>query len=629
METIMKDGYYLSVYADIHPLGNLLNLTGRHDQNISLWHKQGKYVELIHVWEFERISGNKQFARYFYDPDHIVCLINKLLYPYNLTIHDMVEVWGTPFISTTNDYHSINDLPDLQYHSIAHLFSAIMLDTDIFDHGNILAFAPDGLPDTSLDKGYYNKPFYAGCYSEKGSVKYFPIFSPGLLWDMASARFKLREGTLMALASSCNNRMPVPVHGDFMISDFASAEHVRKNVIRLFDWIDENYKAEGEETFNPLFSLEENKISIAMKEIQRISFEIMEHNIEEQLSRFSIDPNTTYLAMAGGFALNCPTNSHLLNKYGFRGFIAPPCPNDAGMSLGIALYAFHKKAGKICFRLKNAYYGNKDEKSQNLITHPYYSKHIKDMQDFETYKAVEDVKNAPIVWFNGNAEIGPRALGNRSILADPRNQAVKDELNRIKGRQWWRPVAPIVIEDYADEWFERWTSSKYMLNTFLIKTEKQSLIPAVSHLDQSARVQTMDESDGNDLLFRLLKAFYQDTDVPILCNTSLNDKGEPIIDTIEQALNFALRKGIQVIYINGKRVELCCHSQFEENKPTARETIQPLIEPEEYERLITMYNPHGLSNETIQAYMPMFQHGEYDLTNPKDVRRIRLKNIIR
>jgi hypothetical protein len=128
-------------------------------------------------------------------------------------------------------------------------------------------------------------------------------------------------------------------------------------------------------------------------------------------------------------------------------------------------------------------------------------------------------------------------------------------LNAWKSRQWWRPVAPIVLEEHTGDWFDEPGPSPYMLQTAYVRPDKRHLVPAVVHLDDSARHQTL-ARDADPLLYRAIEAFRLRTGIPMLCNTSLNEKGEPIVDTAAQALSFAVRQGIAVAYIAGRRVRL-------------------------------------------------------------------------
>lgn len=178
----------------------------------------------------------------------------------------------------------------------------------------------------------------------------------------------------------------------------------------------------------------------------------MEKNIEKIINKYNIDPSNTYLAISGGYGLNCPTNSHLMHKYKFKGLIAPPCINDSGLSLGIALYSFYKKLGKEKFEFKfeNAYYG--DEDLSFYETMERYKNFVSNISSIDSDTVVDDIVNNPIIWFDGRAEVGPRALGRRSILADARSKDSKDKLYKIKQRQWRRPIAPIILEEEVSNW---------------------------------------------------------------------------------------------------------------------------------------------------------------------------------
>jgi hypothetical protein len=165
------------------------------------------------------------------------------------------------------------------------------------------------------------------------------------------------------------------------------------------------------------------------------------------------------------------------------------------------------------------------------------------------------VQRGPLAWVDGAAEIGPRALGHRSILADPRTPASRDALNRCKGRQWWRPVAPIVLAEEAADWFEIDRPSPYMLETAAVRPDAVSRVPAIAHLDGTARLQTLTAA-ADPQLYAAIAAFHRATGVPVLCNTSLNDKGEPIVNTAAEALTFCVRKGLTVAYVEGRRIAL-------------------------------------------------------------------------
>ncbi len=620
----MRDGYYLSTYISIDKLLNLGSELGRrHDQNIALWKKNNDNIELVHYWELERQSGLKHHSRCFYDTEHAKEIINSLLAAYNLSLDDMVEVWGTPELASNDDYHSIYEYPDLPYHSIAHLFSALMFDMELFSNSTIIGLAVDGGPDCVCDLNVGEKNWYAGGIVRNGIVDLFPIISPGRLWEVACDSFKLQEGTLMALAEASKSEAYIEEISPLNLSNEVNKKFADKYVTELYEIIngfEEKDMGIKFNYFDPRFSIEDNKISMAMKIIQRLSVKMMEKTINEVVDKFGINTDQTYLALSGGYALNCPTNSYLMTKYKFKGFLAPPCVNDSGVSLGIGLYAFYKKMGKFNFKLQHAFYGDRDENLDESLE--LFSKFVQSTSELDELKFISDLEEAPIVWFDGAAEIGPRALGNRSIIADPRKMELKDQVNRIKQREWWRPVAPIILEEDVGEWFENSYPSSFMLHTFKIKENRANLIPAVLHLDGSARIQTINDT-SHKALYKLVKAFKLATGVPIICNTSLNDKGEPVINKINEAMNFALRKGIKVIYINCKRIELTNHEMYLNKEPLKRILCMDKLSKEETAIKLKELNPHNITSDIVEFYYfnPSLI-GKYDLTKKSHVREL-------
>jgi carbamoyltransferase len=629
----MKDGYYLSTYIHINPLANLMDecLSGvfvRHDQNISLWKKISSKIELIHYWELERITGRKHQGSAFFAKENAVDQINVLLDTYDLSLKDMIEVWGTPELDTSDDYHSLTDYPYLPYHSIAHLFSGILLDTDIFHTSTIIGMAVDGGPDPVVDITLKDKlNWYAGCVVHKGKIQIFPVESPGKLWSYAARRFRMEEGSLMALASANPAKLDFTVNTDVVCTNSDSYDVAKEYVDNIISKVTRALDQSGYSVIDKdqMFSRSENIISATMKEIQHTSIRIMERNIERIISEYDINPREAYLSLSGGYALNCPSNSHIMNKFDFKGFMASPLMNDGGQSLGIALYAFHKKMSalgqKLDFQFHSPYLGDVDHDIFHIINNTEYSQFIEDVSELNFKQVIEDLQQSVIVWFNGPAEIGPRALGNRSILGDARSEKTKHLLNEIKMRQWWRPVAPIIIEQDLSEWFEHAFASPYMLHTFKLSQEKLQLVPAIVHLDGSARIQTVNRTQ-NSVLFRLIEAFKETTGIPMLCNTSLNDKGEPIINKITEAINFCLRKKIDVAYFNTMRVKFNNHEIYTEDKPLSRSDEHyrshkgnPAIE------LLDEYNPHGLNNPELQWYImrPDIQL-KYNITIDRHVR---------
>ena len=625
----MKDGYYLSCYINIGEIPNLTNMLIRHDQNISLFLKKGKSITLIHYWEIERISGFKQHQIAFYNFDEAVSFINSLLSIYNLCIDDINEIWGLQYFQQNNSSFEISkEIDDYALHSIFHLYSGIFSDSFIYKNNSILGLAVDGGPDGILDNGYLKKNQFCGAIFENGQViKLSPVQSPGLLYEIAAKHFQLKEGTLMALSSASKSELINFEFQDINMFNTKDIYAINESLDYLLTYVD-NLKTEDVNILynymDPQFTDSENRISMVMKEIQKYSIKVMEQNIDSLLSDYPKNPCEMYLSITGGYALNCPTNTHLMNKYRFKGFLAPPCVSDTGISLGIALYVFKQKIKEMDFTLKNAFYGDEDINTQSYNHGDFdFGKYIYSVNPFNEDQAIKDIIKEPIIWFNSRAEIGPRALGHRSILCDPRNVESKKRLNQIKQRQWWRPVAPIILSDYLNDWFSDAHSSPYMLHTFKIKDEKASLVEAILHLDGTARVQTLDKESDKEL-YNFILSFHNYTGVPMIGNTSLNDRGEPIINSIPQALNFALRKGIKIIYANNSRIELHNHNLYQEIFPLKRDEQTWTAHYENKDNILNNLNPLALDDELLTFFyrFPLLM-SKYSIKKPNDVDIIR------
>jgi carbamoyltransferase len=563
----MDDGLYLATYITPPGLANSIGWWTRHDNNVSLWQKSGRRVELLGHWEFERFADSKHFGLAAPSAELLAEFVGGLLSDLGVKLDQVAEIWGTPGFGGTAAPVTFGRGSGLPVHALCHLYASMFLDSSIFRSKPVLGLAADGRPDSVLDQGLASNSFAGGVLLD-GRLSTFPIASPGPIFRRASEAFGLEEGSLMALTTASSATVVSPFDTASVVTPSIlrgrragkEAEHlvasVRKHVEQV-GW-----------TRDERFDEQDNYVSSVMKTIQEMAIAVMASNIEFALERFDLDPRSTYYAPAGGFALNCLANSHLMERYQFEGFLAPPFVNDGGQSIGLGLGEFVEALGSdFYFSFPGAYLG-----TRTVNLHDDFVKHspyIEDVQDVDLDVVVADLIEAPIAWFDGRAESGPRALGHRSILSDPRSLAAKEKCNRIKQRQWWRPVAPVVLEERVEEWFEGARRSPYMLETFRLRSEKESRVPAIAHLDGSARVQTVTAAE-NPRLHALLLAFEAATGVPILCNTSLNDRGEPIINTAAQAFNFCLRKGMAVAYFEGRRVRLWNHQLFPETSPTSR-----------------------------------------------------------
>ncbi|WP_405976463.1 hypothetical protein OG496_54795 [Streptomyces sp. NBC_00988] len=560
--------YFLSSY--ISPPGKMSVIAPRHDQNIALWRSCDSRVELVRVWELERFSGQKHHFWPLFTVDRYNRVLTELLAAEGLTLDDVSASWGTPGLP----HHSEIQLPagsdDFPVHSLSHLYSGLLLDSEVFRNETIVGLALDGRPDFGLDQSS-KKYWYTGCVSKKGDVDFSPVESPAPIYDAASTHFSKEPGTLMALASACPTEITFDTEA--AVQELQLFGGRRVPLVDTLPFVEAVIRAAESQLpsleLDSRFTEEEHLQSAVMKVVQTACELVMIRNIDQLLSSGAVDPREAYLSLSGGFALNCPTNSFLLRRYSFKGLLIPPSANDTGQALGMGLLGFFG-TGRLPdaeFRLKSPYFGSEATDIEVALKH--FDDFIENIQDFTDAQFVEDISRGPLVWVDGAAEIGPRALGHRSILADPRSARSKDLLNDWKSRQWWRPVAPIVLEEHSGEWFEDPWPSPYMLETAYVREEKRDLVPAILHLDNSARRQTL-TSETNPLLHRAIEAFRQSTGVPMLCNTSLNDKGEPIVDTAAQALNFAIRKGAAVAYLAGRRVQLRTDAQTRSLAPAQR-----------------------------------------------------------
>jgi carbamoyltransferase len=265
--------------------------------------------------------------------------------------------------------------------------------------------------------------------------------------------------------------------------------------------------------------------------------------------------NTTHhknLCMAGGVFLNCVANQKILDIAEIDNVFIQPGAGDAGGSIGATYFAWNillkMPRGK---PLEHAYLGPvfsttniKAAIVKNQQT--YIELKESELLDIVTSKIME---GKTVGWHQGRLEFGPRALGNRSILADARNPKMVDILNhRIKHREWFRPFAPIVKEEKVSEYFNMKNFSPFMLLAPEVIEEKRSVIPAVTHIDGTARVQTVSQKT-NPLLWNLIDTFETKTGVPVIINTSFNLKGEPIVCTPEEAINDYLKSEMDCLVL--------------------------------------------------------------------------------
>lgn len=270
------------------------------------------------------------------------------------------------------------------------------------------------------------------------------------------------------------------------------------------------------------------------------------------------------LCFAGGTGLNCSANERLLRETPFRRVFIPPAPSDAGTALGCAVYGLTELTGEACgFRWTNDHLGPEPAlaaiEAALAGADDLVAERI-DQPGLLCGRIADLLCAAKVVaLYQGRSEFGPRALGHRSILGDPRNGRMRDWINaEVKQREWFRPLAPVVLLDRAEEYFDIRRPSPFMQFAAPVRERAAATVPAVTHVDRSARLQTVGAND-DPFLWTLLHAFEDRTGVPVLLNTSFNRKEEPIVETPAEAVDTFRRTPIHALamppFLVRKRIE--------------------------------------------------------------------------
>jgi carbamoyltransferase len=281
--------------------------------------------------------------------------------------------------------------------------------------------------------------------------------------------------------------------------------------------------------------------------IQRVTEELIFYVLNHLQKRTGLKR----VCIAGGVAQNSVANGKITRNTGFEEVYIPSAGHDAGISMGAALYVYnHELKQPRAAAIWSAYTGSRF--SNEEIETYLKSRNIEYIryEDQELYEVVSDqLINAGVVgWFNGRAEFGPRALGARSILADPRRIDAKELLNlKIKRRESFRPFAPSILKEYVAEYFEVTDEVPFMEKVFPFKKEKHAVLPAVTHADGTGRLQSVDKV-VTPRYYGLIDAFRAKTGVPVLLNTSFNEN-EPIVNSPEDALECYLRTNMDMLVL--------------------------------------------------------------------------------
>ena len=287
--------------------------------------------------------------------------------------------------------------------------------------------------------------------------------------------------------------------------------------------------------------------------VQKVCEELILHILNHLQKRTGLKN----ICIAGGVAQNSVANGKIIEQTKFENLYIPSAGHDAGISMGCAMYVYnHVLKQKRAPAIYSAYTGSKfsnEEIEKFLIEKEIKYERLDDEKLFDkiTDKLIEP---GVVGWFSGRAEFGPRALGARSIIADPRNEKAKDLLNaKIKRRESFRPFAPSILKEYVAEYFTKVEDVPFMEKVFPIKPEKHSVIPAVTHADGTGRLQTVDKT-VSPRYYNLIERFRQKTGVPILLNTSFNEN-EPIVNTPAEALDCFLRTQMDMLVLENCVIE--------------------------------------------------------------------------
>jgi len=262
------------------------------------------------------------------------------------------------------------------------------------------------------------------------------------------------------------------------------------------------------------------------------------------------------VCLAGGVALNSKANGKIVASGLVDNFFVQPAASDDGVALGAALAPYMDRGGRLPMKaMRHAYLGPEfdDEAIENALrTYKLKYRRLGDV----AAAAAELLSNGKILgWFQGRMEFGPRALGSRSILADPRDPEMNAKVNNaVKFREWWRPFAPSIKKEAAEEYLESASDSPFMILTAQVRPEKRAVIPSVTHVDGSARPQTV-EQKINPLYWRLIDEFAKRTGVPVIMNTSFNLRGEAIVHTPTDAIRTFFSSGMDALVIGSFLVE--------------------------------------------------------------------------
>ena len=492
---------------------------------------------------------------------------------YGYTLPDMIHRTSMPYISsdinTDNSFH-IN----VRIKGIDKTYKGMFIDHHMSHAAS--TFYTSGFEEAAIftaDASMHHTEACSGFFVGMGNqIQQFrnPEYMLGNFYDIATEHLGIgpgviKAGSLMGLAAY--GRISKKAYDNW--KEWTAPQSIRKfdkEEHRYIDWLftqisgrfpivretlktpilnndpgSDQYTREWQEPFTNEESTSQEAMDIAA-DIQFITERsLVEYT--QQLFEETKSFNSGNLCVAGGTFLNCNANYKIQTETDFdRMHMFPACGDD-GTAAGSALYLLHKH-----FRHPRQKYTTAELAYSGAT---WYDGHLTGGEPLDLDVVTDYLNNDKIVcWYDGASENGPRALGHRSFLASPKNNSMKDKMNaRVKFREWYRPFAPIVLAEKAQDWFVMDFETPFMLHT--VPSKKPFDIPAAVHIDNSARVQTLTK-EHNEKLYTLIEKFEEKSGIPILINTSLNVKGEPIVESPDDAVDLFKRSDVDILVINNK-----------------------------------------------------------------------------
>lgn len=513
----------------------ILGINSSHDGSVALFKDQF----LIGTFTKERLTRVKKHTNGNYK-----LLIDKLLNKFKLTMEDINYICYNDHYLDTDAYLDLlpysNIYGDLKPHT-TYVETYVKYDLDnkeVYAINHHLGHSSYSFYTSNFNKaiclsldGSPNEYCHVSLGNDRKIKKYeYPVINSSILYDWFTYYIignpLYKSGTVMGLSA----------YGEILDKEYENYSGTDYNLY----W---KHLSGTDPELQKNNKTDVSKIDMDMAATLQYIFE---KQIIDYLNSFPDELISEYdynLCLSGGTFLNCNLNSKIKKYTKFKNIHVSPACSDDGLSMGYGLYLIHNilEKPRHTYTNKELIYGGID----------YDISDIGVVLDLD-YIVEEISKGKVVALYQGRSEFGPRALGNRSILADPRSNSMKQFINlEIKKREWFRPFGATVLEEDANEWFDIEGKSPFMLYTYNVKHPDK--VPAICHVDNTCRIQTIDRLT-NELFYNIISLFKDKTGVPMLLNTSFNGADEPIIETPEDAMNFFKNSNIDIIILEDRMV---------------------------------------------------------------------------